>query len=259
MIKIASWNVNSLRVRLNHVIDWLESEQPDILALQETKLKDPDFPIEALANCGYQPLIAGQKTYNGVALLSRHPIRDPMTELLEFHDDQRRVLGVRLGPLYILNLYVPNGSSPDSEKYRYKLDWLDALDITVSELLKREQFLCILGDFNIAPENRDVHDPAAWEGQVLVSPAERTALQNLFDQGLSDCFRQFVQPDQSFSWWDYRAGAFQKNHGVRIDLILASSALSQLCSSCDIDKSPRHLDQPSDHAPVLACFDLSLH
>ncbi len=254
MLKIASWNVNSLRVRLPHVLDWLARQQPDILALQETKLQDLEFPLEEILAAGYQPYFAGQKTYNGVALLSKRPLNSLLTDIPGLNDPQRRVLGAEFDDIRLLNLYVPNGSEVGSDKYAYKLNWLKHLNLWVEELLRENKKLILLGDFNIAPEDQDVHDPAAWQGSVLVSPEERAALQALQTQGLSDCFRLFEQDPASFSWWDYRGGAYRRNHGVRIDLILASQALQNHCQSCSIDTTPRELDQPSDHAPVLAAF-----
>ncbi len=257
MLRIASWNVNSIRVRQQQVLDWLSRQQPDILALQETKIPDAEFPIEPFVEAGYQPLIAGQKTYNGVALLSRHALRDPLTDLPGMDDFQRRVLGAGLdNGLYVLNLYVPNGSSPDSDKYAYKLQWLRQLQKLTRTLLKEHPRLLLLGDFNIAPEDRDVHDPSAWQGKVLVSEPERAALRDLLALGLEDCFRLFKQPEGSYSWWDYRAAAFQRNRGLRIDLLLASRQLARCCRYCGIDTVPRGLEQPSDHAPVVAEFDL---
>ncbi len=257
MFRIASWNVNSIRVRQAQVIAWLQDQKPDILALQETKIPDAEFPIEAFVDIGYQPLIAGQKAYNGVALLSRHALREPITELPGMDDFQRRVLGARLdNGLYILNLYVPNGASLDSDKYAYKLQWLRHLRQLTRNLLRKHPRLLLLGDFNIAPEDRDVHDPAAWRGKVLVSEPERQALRELQALGLKDCFRLFEQAENSFSWWDYRAGGFQRNRGLRIDLMLASAELAGRCRRCRIDTAPRALEQPSDHAPVVAEFDL---
>ncbi len=254
---VATWNVNSLRQRLSQVLDWLRREQPDVLAIQETKLSDHEFPVMDFADIGYQPLINGQKSYNGVALLSRHRMARPVTELPGDPDDlQRRVLGAACGPLYLLDLYVPNGAEVGSDKYRYKLAWLERLRDFTAGLLEREKHLVLLGDFNIAPADEDVHDPAAWEGKVLVSEPERAALQRLLGLGLEDCFRRFGQPAGSYSWWDYRGAAFERNDGLRIDLILASAALAQACRECRIDTRPRSLDSPSDHAPVVASFDL---
>jgi exodeoxyribonuclease-3 len=253
-MKIATWNVNSLRVRLDHVLEWLELAQPDVLALQETKLKDEDFPAEAFTALGYQAVYSGQPTYNGVALITREAVADPVTDIEGLSDPQRRVLGATVGETRIFNLYVPNGQSVDSDKYRYKLEWLEALRVQLSRELERHARCILLGDFNIAPEDRDVHDPDAWRGKVLCSDAERAALGGLLELGFADLFRRFEQPEKSYSWWDYRAAAFRRNMGLRIDLILASEPLTALCTSCAIDVEPRRLERPSDHTPVVAEF-----
>jgi exodeoxyribonuclease-3 len=254
-LKIASWNVNSIRARLDHVLEWLDREAPDILALQETKVQDADFPVDELSKAGYHCLYSGQKSYNGVAVLSRQPLDEaPVTQLDDFEDPQQRVLGVALPAAYLLNLYVPNGASVDSEKYHYKLAWLDALYEHCRALLSRHSRLLVVGDFNIAPEDRDVHDPTVWKGKVLVSPPERERLQKLFSLGLLDTFRSFEQAPDTFSWWDYRGGGFRRNLGLRIDLILASSEFGAYCRSSRIDVTPRRKPKPSDHAPVIAEF-----
>ncbi len=253
-LKISTWNVNSLRVRLEQVCDWLARERPDVLALQETKLRDEDFPVDAFAALGYRAAFSGQPTYNGVALLARAEPEDVATEIDGFEDPQRRVLAATFGKVRVINLYVPNGQSVGSDKYQYKLDWLDALHEHLGDVLQRHAHCVILGDFNIAPEDRDVHDPAAWEGKVLCSEAERAALRRLMELGLSDTFRLFDQAEKTFSWWDYRAAGFRRNLGLRIDLILATEALSRHCAACRIDKEPRGLERPSDHAPVVAEF-----
>ena len=254
-MKIATWNVNSLNVRLPQVLDWLREQQPDILALQETKLTDADFPTLDIANAGYQAVFAGQKTYNGVAILSRLPASDLITDLPGLADPQRRVLGATVGNLRVLNLYVPNGQAVGSDKYAYKLAWLDHLSRMLATELARHPCLVTLGDFNIAPEDRDVHDPAAWAGQVLCSDRERAAFQRLLELGLKDAFRLFPQAEHSFSWWDYRAAAFRRNLGLRIDHILLSPALAAVCTACQVDKTPRQWQRPSDHAPVVAEFN----
>jgi len=258
MLKIATWNVNSLRVRLPHVLEWLQTSQVDLLALQETKTVDENFPLEEINAAGYQAIFSGQKTYNGVAILSRCPDapEDIVTDIPGLEDAQRRVLGATYGNIRLLNLYVPNGSEVGSEKYAYKLDWLDKLEKYVEQQLKMYEYFVVVGDFNIAPEDRDVHDPAAWEGSVLVSDKERAALKRLLDLGTIDTFRLFEQEEKSFSWWDYRAAAFRRNHGLRIDLVLASKALAEKCRACSIDKTPRKLERPSDHVPVIAEFDI---
>lgn len=254
-MKVATWNVNSLRVRLEQVIDWLTASKPDLLALQETKLPDPDFPMAAFEALGYQSLYCGQPTYNGVALISRSAPEDVVTDIDGMRDSQRRLLAASYGGLRVFNLYVPNGQRVDSEKYQYKLRWLRALEDQLRDELARHEHMLVMGDFNIAPEDRDVHDPIAWEGKVLVSPQERAALERVRALGLIDVFRLFEQAPKSFSWWDYRAGGFRRNRGLRIDLILASESLSQTCHSCIIDVEPRRLDRPSDHTPVVAEFD----
>jgi exodeoxyribonuclease-3 len=253
-LKIASWNVNSLRVRLEHVRQWLESQQPDVLALQETKLTDDAFPADAFDDLGYQVLFSGQPTYNGVALISREQGADVITDLEGIDDASRRVLGATFGDVRVLNLYVPNGQRVDSDKYAYKLRWFDALHSQLAAELTQHENVVLLGDFNVAPEDRDVHDPAAWAGQILVSDKERGALQGLLDQGMVDTFRLFEQEPNSFSWWDYRAAGFRRNRGLRIDLILASEGLAQRCETSTIDPEPRGKERPSDHTPVLATF-----
>lgn len=252
---IATWNVNSLRVRLPQLAEWVAASKPDIVALQETKLPDADFPHAEIAALGYHVAFSGQRTYNGVAVLSREPIEIIATEIPGFADEQRRVLAVRTAGTTVLDLYVPNGQAPDSDKYAYKLRWLEALDRWLRTDLAGLNDLLVLGDFNIAPEDRDVHDPAAWVGCVHVSPAERAAYAKLLDTGLVDVFRRFEQAEKSFSWWDYRAAGFRRNAGLRIDLILASSALAARCRACRIDREPRKAERPSDHAPVIAEFE----
>jgi exodeoxyribonuclease-3 len=265
-VKIATWNVNSLRVRLPQLRDWLAAAQPDVVALQETKLTDPDFPVAELRELGYDSAFSGQKTYNGVAVIARSTLAGgsalvaDVTEIPGFADPQRRVLATTIpaagGPLRIIDLYVPNGQTVGSDKYAYKLDWLAALRRWLRDEAARHAQLVVLGDFNIAPEDRDVHDPPAWEGSVHVSEPERAALRALLDDGLVDLFRRFEQPDRSYSWWDYRAGAFRRNHGLRIDLVLASAALAARCAACVIDREPRSFERPSDHTPVIADFDI---
>jgi exodeoxyribonuclease-3 len=255
-MRIATWNVNSLNVRLAQVLDWLAAERPDFLALQETKLPDEKFPRAEIEAAGYQVQFAGQKTYNGVALLSRVPGDGVVTDIPGVADPQRRVLAATYGELRVINLYVPNGESVDSDKYRYKLAWLVKLaDWLRAELVAHPQ-LVVLGDFNIAPEPRDVYDPKAWEGSVLFSEPERAAFRRMLDLGLCDSFRLFEQAEKSFSWWDYRMQGFRRNLGLRIDHILASAALCPVCTACRIDKGPRAAERPSDHAPVVAEFRL---
>lgn len=253
-MKIATWNVNSLSVRLPQVLDWLHGESPDYLALQETKVPDEKFPVAEIERAGYHVTYSGQRTYNGVAIISRQPAAKMAMEIPGFPDPQRRVLAATYGDLRVINLYVPNGESVESDKYRYKLDWLDKLALWLRDQLGRYPRLVVLGDFNIAPEPRDVHDPKRWEGSVLCSEPERAAFQRLLDLGLQDTFRLFEQPDKSFSWWDYRMQAFRRNHGLRIDHILASPALCGTCAASHIDKGPRNHERPSDHAPVISEF-----
>ncbi|HYQ71045.1 MAG TPA: exodeoxyribonuclease III [Gammaproteobacteria bacterium] len=255
-MKIATWNVNSLKVRLPHVLDWLAAAQPDILCLQETKTIDENFPVEAIAAAGYHSVYSGQKTYNGVAILSKSPAKDILTDIPGLDDPQRRILGATIGGVRILNLYVVNGQEVGSEKYAHKLHWLEQVALHTREQLGQHAHFVALGDFNIAPEDRDVHDPEAWRERILCSTPEREALQRLLALGLVDTFRLFDQEDGSFSWWDYRAAAFRRNMGLRIDLILASRALAEHCSACSIDKEPRRLERPSDHTPVIAEFNI---
>jgi len=251
-MQIATWNVNSLRVRLPQVLDWLRAAQPDVVALQEIKCLDAEVPASAFAALGYQLVSSGQKTYNGVATLARVPLRDCVVDLPTRADPQRRLLAATVDGLRVINVYVPNGERVGSEKYAYKLDWLQHLRDFLTAELRRHPRLVVLGDFNIAPAPEDVHDPVAWEGQVLFSEAERQAFRELLGVGLSDSFRLFAQPERAFSWWDYRMGAFRRNHGLRIDHVLLSEPLRAACRSCRIDVAPRRNERPSDHAPVLA-------
>jgi len=256
MLRIATWNVNSLRVRLPHVLQWLESEQPEVLALQETKLTDKNFPVEEINNAGYHVSFSGQKTYNGVATLSKTEALNVITDFPGFDDPQRRILCVTIDNVAVLNLYIPNGAEVDSEKYHYKLKWLSHLQKFTESLVNKYENVILLGDFNIAPEDRDVHDPVAWQGKILVSQPERDAFQLLLNQSLIDCFRIFEQQENSFSWWDYRAAGFARDRGLRIDHILSTDTLADLCTACRIDKTPRGLERPSDHTPVIADFDI---
>ncbi|HUJ86621.1 MAG TPA: exodeoxyribonuclease III [Burkholderiales bacterium] len=251
-MKLATWNVNSLKVRLQQLVDWLAREKPDAICLQETKLEDGNFPAAELQAAGYRAAFAGQKTYNGVAIVSRAPLAEVGTGIPGFEDHQKRVIAATLDGVRVVCLYAPNGQAVGSEKYDYKLRWYGALRDWLAEELSRHPRLAVLGDLNVAPEDRDVHDPKLWEGQVHVSEPERTAFRALLALGLKDCFRLFEQPEKSFSWWDYRMGAFRRNAGLRIDHILLSPELAAGCSSCTIDKAPRKLERPSDHAPVTA-------
>jgi exodeoxyribonuclease-3 len=253
-MKLVTWNVNSLKVRLPQVLDWLAAHQPDVLCLQETKQEDVNFPAAEIAAAGYQVLFSGQKTYNGVAILSKTPATDAVVAIPGFEDVQKRVLAATIGDVRVINVYIPNGQSVDSDKYRYKLGWLEALTAWLAAEVARYPKLALLGDFNIAPEERDVHDPKAWEGQVLFSLPEREAFRHLVDLGLADSFRLFEQPEKIYSWWDYRMNAFRRNMGLRIDHILLSPALAETCKSCMIDKEARKAERPSDHAPVMVEF-----
>jgi len=249
-MKIATWNVNSLKVRLPHLLGWLAEQQPDVVCLQETKQQDADFPHAELQAAGYHSVCSGQKTYNGVAILSRDPIADVRTGIPDFADEQKRVIAATIADVRIVCVYVPNGQSVDSDKYQYKLNWLAALTAWLKDELAKHPKLALLGDYNIAPEDRDVHDPQAWQGNVLVSEPEREAFKGLAALGLRDAFRLFEQDAKSYSWWDYRMLAFRRNQGLRIDHILISEALQ--CTACVIDKAPRKLERPSDHTPVIA-------
>lgn len=253
-MKIATWNVNSLRVRLPHVLQWLAAAQPDVLAIQETKTVDEQFPLAEIEAAGYQAVFAGQKTYNGVAILSKQAASDVVTDIPGLDDPQRRILAATIDGVRVVDLYVVNGSEVGSDKYAYKLDWLAKVTAWLQQQAVQYPKLVVLGDFNIAPEDRDVYDPVALAGQILCSAPERTALQAIQALGLSDVFRQFEQAEKSFSWWDYRAAGFRRNLGLRIDLILASKALADACTSCVIDREPRTWEKPSDHTPVVAEF-----
>jgi exodeoxyribonuclease-3 len=273
-IRIAAWNVNSLKVRLPHVLRWLQDQekkqQPiDALCLQELKLTDDKYPHQELEAAGYLSIAAGQKTYNGVAIIVRKAalaeiasdaattFLKPIRNIPGNDDEQQRILAATIPfagtkPIRLVSAYFPNGQSPDSDKFVYKLDWLSKLQTWLTEELEQNQRLALLGDYNIAPEDQDVHDPKAWEGQNLVSPPERSAFQELINLGLSDSFRMFEQAPKTYSWWDYRMMGFRRNAGMRIDHILLSEALKEKCSASIVDKEPRTWEQPSDHAPVIA-------
>ena len=255
-MKLATWNVNSLKVRLPHVVDWLASAKPDVLCLQETKLEDKNFPLAEIEALGYCAVFSGQKTYNGVALISKAEAFEVVNAIPNFADEQKRILAGTFDGVRVICAYMPNGQSLDSDKYQYKLKWLAALRDWLAKEIKRFPKLALLGDYNIAPDDRDVHDPKAWEGNVLVSEPERAAFRAFLDLGLKDSFRLFDQPEKIYSWWDYRMMGFRRNHGLRIDHILLSDALASNCTACTIDKAPRKLERPSDHTPVTA--ELSL-
>ena len=250
--RIATWNVNSLKVRLPHVLDWLSANPVDVLCLQETKLEERAFPHAELEAAGYHAVHSGQKTYNGVAILSREPAQDVQSGIPGFADEQRRVIAATVGGLRVVCAYMPNGQAVGSDKYEYKLRWLAALTGWLRSELARCPRLALLGDFNIAPDDRDVHDPAPWRAQILCSEAERAAFRGLVELGLADAFRLFPQPEKTYSWWDYRQLGFRLNRGLRIDHVLLSAALAAECRACAIDKAPRKLERPSDHAPVVA-------
>jgi len=250
-MKVATWNVNSLRVRLPHLVDWLAANRPDVMCLQETKCDEATFPAEELRAAGYWSAHFGQRAYNGVAILSRSEGTEAGRNIPGFPDEQSRVISVDVHGTRIVSVYVPNGQSVGSDKYEYKLRWLDALAAWLARELELHPRLAVLGDFNIAPEDRDVYDPAAWAGQVLASEPERAALRRLAGLGLADAFRLFEQPERSYTWWDYRMNAFRRKMGLRIDHALLSPGLAGACTSCTIDVAPRKLERPSDHAPVV--------
>lgn len=250
-MKLATWNVNSLAVRLPQLLAWLDAQQPDVVVLQETKLTDDKFPAAELEAAGWRAAWHGQKTYNGVALLSRTPADAVVKNIPGFGDEQARVIAGTVGGVRTIGAYFPNGQAPDSDKFVYKMRWLDALRAFVRAELAAHPQLVLMGDFNIAPEDRDVYDPVAWAGQIHCTPEERAHFKELLAVGLHDAFRLFEQPPKSWSWWDYRNLAFRKNQGLRIDHILVSDALKPRVSACVIDKAPRKNERPSDHAPVM--------
>ena len=250
-MKLATWNVNSLTVRLPQVLDWLASAAPDVLVLQETKVTDDKFPHADFAAAGWQVQWFGQKTYNGVALISREGATDVVRNIPGLGDEQARVIAGTVAGMRCIGAYFPNGQAPDSDKFVYKMRWLDALREWVRAEMAAHPQLVLMGDFNIAPEDRDVYDPVAWAGQIHCTPEERAHFQGLVSLGLVDAFRLFEQPPKSWSWWDYRNLAFRKNQGLRIDHILVSEALRGRVAACSIDKAPRKNERPSDHAPVV--------
>ncbi|MFT5373072.1 MAG: exodeoxyribonuclease-3, partial [Lysobacterales bacterium] len=250
-----SWNVNSLNVRLPHVLAWCDVASPDILALQETKLPDERFPADELLEAGYQTLFSGQKTYNGVAILSKQPGTDMVTDVPGLDDPQRRILAATYGDVRVIDLYVVNGSEVGSEKFAYKMHWLEKVTDFVGAEIEAHENVIVLGDFNIAPEDRDVHDPEEWAGKILCSDQERDALKKMLDLGLTDTFRLFEQEERTWSWWDYRMNAFRRKMGLRIDFVLASKSMAERCTAAYIDSEPRTQERPSDHTPVIAEFD----
>ncbi|MDX3905077.1 MAG: exodeoxyribonuclease III [Pigmentiphaga sp.] len=259
-MKLATWNINSLNVRLPQVIAYLQANPVDALCLQELKLTDDKFPIAALEEIGYRAVFTGQKTYNGVAILTRQAVGDVIKNIPGYDDAQQRVIAATLdtpaGELRVVSAYCPNGQSVGSDKYAYKLAWFSAFRDWLQQELARYPRLAVLGDYNVAPDDRDVHDPVKWEGSVLVSEPEREAFRSLLSLGLHDAFRLFEQPPKSFSWWDYRQFAFRRNAGLRIDHILLSDTLKAVCSSCVIQREIRKNEQPSDHAPVVATLEI---
>ena len=256
-MKIVSWNVNSLNVRQPHLEEWLKMRQPDVVCLQETKLEDHKFPDDALLELGYRSAFVGQKTYNGVAILARHKIDDVLTDVPDFADEQRRVIAATVNGVRIINLYVVNGQDVGTDKYEYKLRWLEAVTRWIADEKAKHGKVVVNGDFNIAPDDRDVHDPETWnDSHILTSAAERGALQRLLDLGFHDAFRLKHDDAGVFSWWDYRAAAYRRNLGLRIDLNLVSDALRDVVTDAGIDREPRDWERPSDHAP--AWVDLAL-
>ena len=239
-------------MRLPHLLDWLKGAQPDVLCLQETKTEDKNFPRREIEAAGYQAVFCGQKAYNGVAILARSAISDVQHGIPDFPDDPKRVIAASVGGLRILCLYAPNGEAPGTDKYAYKLRWYAALTDWLRADLKNLPRLAVLGDLNIAPEPRDVHNPKRWEGKIHFSEPEREAFKRLIDVGLADAFRLFDQPEKQFTWWDYRLQAFDRGWGLRIDHILLAPALVPECKACSIDIEPRKRERPSDHAPVIA-------
>lgn len=250
-MKLATWNVNSLAVRLPQLLDWLAANPVDAIVLQETKLTDDKFPHAEIEAAGYAAAWFGQKTYNGVALLSKGAAEGVVRNIPGFADEQARVITGSVSGIRVIGAYFPNGQAPDSDKFTYKMAWLDALRAFVQAELALHPKLVLMGDYNIAPEDRDVHDPVAWAGQIHCTPQERAQFQALVGLGLTDAFRLFEQPPKSWSWWDYRNLAFRKNQGLRIDHILVSEALRPRVAACVIDKLPRKNERPSDHAPVV--------
>jgi len=254
--RLATWNVNSLKVRLPHLLDWLAQARPDVMCLQETKTEDANFPLAAIQAAGYQAVFCGQKAYNGVAILARSALTEVAYGIPDFPDDPKRSIAATVGELRVVCLYAPNGQALGSDKYLYKLRWYEALAAWLKSELAHRPRLAVLGDLNVAPEDRDVHNPKRWEGQIHVSEPERAAFRRLLGLGFADAFRLFEQPEKEFSWWDYRLMAFQRGWGLRIDEILLSPELAAQCVACTIDKAPRALERPSDHAPVIAELNL---
>ena len=258
-MKIASWNVNSLRVRLPQVLEWLKKSNVDILAVQETKVEDNNFPLNEIEEAGFFCDFIGQKTYNGVTTISKKPPTESIKKINQKEQDQKRFLLTRYGKdLSVLNLYVVNGQEVGAEKYDYKLAWLKDVTKHLKKDLPKTKYYVVLGDFNIAQKDEDVYDPKAWKDKIVCSSKERGALKKILDLGFRDTFRLFEQEKDLFSWWDYRTGAFRRNRGLRIDLILANNALADKCTKSHIDIGPRKNERPSDHAPAVSFFDLKI-
>lgn len=251
-MKLATWNVNSLKVRQPQVLEFLAAHKPDALCLQELKLEDANFPLAVIKAAGYEAVFSGQKTYNGVAILSPHAIADISLGIPSYDDPQKRVIAGTVEGVRVICVYIPNGEAVESDKYQYKLGWLNKLVAWLNQEMSRYPRLALLGDYNIAPEDRDVHDPGVWQGKVLFSEPEKAAFRDLVALGLTDSFRLFDQPEKSYTWWDYRMNGFKRNLGLRIDHILLSDALAKRCKSCSIDRAMRANERPSDHAPVIA-------
>lgn len=254
-MKIASWNVNSLRVRLEHTLEWMQKNQPDLFCLQELKVPDDDFPVAAFSEIGYHSYFTGQKSYNGVAILSKQPLENVETNLPDFEDPQRRFIKADYQGITLVNVYVPNGQALDSDKFVYKRAWFAKLQLAMRNYLAHNAKVVLVGDFNITPSDLDVHDPAKWRNKIHCSPIERLMLQNLMSEGLFDTYRSFHKQTDQFSWWDYRTDGYSRNEGLRIDLILSSSDLLDVAKDCVIDESPRKLERPSDHTPVVVEYN----
>lgn len=255
-MRIATWNLNSLTVRLPHVLAWLENNPVDALALQEIKMTNDKFPVDELQAAGYTAVFNGQKTYNGVAIVARNGCADPVLDIPGFGDEQKRVIAATVDGVRVLCVYVPNGADLDTDKYAYKLEWFAALRDYVADELKKHDRLVVVGDYNVAPRDEDTWDPVRWQGRILCSPPERAALQALLDTGLTDCWRLFDDREgrHAFTWWDYRGGGWPRNAGLRIDHILASKPLTNICTSCEAHVGERGRKRPSDHVPVVAEF-----
>jgi len=255
-VRLATWNVNSLRVRLPHLLDWLREAKPDLACLQETKTEDAHFPVDELRAAGYHAVYCGQKSYNGVAILARGGLSDVQHGIPNFPDDPKRIIAATYRDMRVVSVYAPNGQEPGSDKYAYKLKWYEAFAAWMRDELAAHPLLAAMGDYNVAPEDRDVHNPKRWEGKIHCSEPERAAFRRVIAAGLADAFRLFEQPAGEFSWWDYRLKAFERGWGLRIDEILLSPALARKCTACSIDKQPRTRERPSDHAPVIADFGI---